>query len=118
MNIKQQAFTKDLQKKIEEGLRRHAIQMTGHDERDDAVAFVAMEGDSLAGVIVVQCVWSTLHIKYFYVEEAYRKQGLGTCLINRAFAYGLEKNCPFAFARSGYAHGTSFHYLSRPLHRS
>ena len=77
-----------------------------------------------------------LHVKYVYVDDAYRGQGLATRLIERAFAYGRENKCFFAFVetmsfqalgfyqkmgfqleftRPGYAHGTSFHYLRKDL---
>lgn len=136
IDIKEQALTEELKKKIYEGFSRHAIEMTGHDEKFDSVAFVAMERTSLAGAIVVERFWNALHIKYVYVDEHYRNQGLGTRLMQRAVRYGSEQNCPFAFVetmsfqaldfyqkmgfeleftRSGYAHGTLFHYLSKRL---
>ena len=136
IDIKEQALTEELKKKIYEGFSRHAIEMTGHDEKFDSVAFVAMERTSLAGAIVVERFWDALHVKYVYVDEHYRNQGLGSRLMHRAVSYGLEQNCPFAFVetmsfqavdfyqkmgfelnftRTGYAHGTSFHYLSKRL---
>jgi len=136
IDIKEQALTEELKKKIYKGFSRHAIEMTGHDEKFDSVAFVAMEDTSLAGAIVVERFWNALHVKYVYVDEHYRNQGLGTRLMQRAISYGSEQNCPFAFVetmsfqaldfyqkmgfdldftRSGYAHGTSFHYLSKKL---
>lgn len=136
IDIKEQALTEELKKKIYEGFSRHAIEMTGHDEKFDSVAFVAMKRTSLAGAIVVERFWNALHVKYVYVDEHYRGKGLGSCLMQRAFAYGDEQKCPFAFVetmsfqalefyqkmgfeldftRPGYAHGTSFHYLSKTL---
>lgn len=136
ITIKQQALTEDLKKKIYEGFSLHAIQMTGNDEKFDSVAFVAIEEESLAGAVVVERFWDALHVKYVYVDENYRGKGLGSRLMQRAFAYGDEQKCPFAFVetmsfqalefyqkmgfkldftRPGYAHGTSFHYLSKKL---
>jgi GNAT superfamily N-acetyltransferase len=136
ITIKQQVLTEDLKKKIYEGFSRHAIQMTGNDEKFDSVAFVAIEEASLAGAIVVERFWDALHVKYVYVDENYRGKGLGSRLMQHAFAYGDEQKCPFAFVetmsfqalefyqkmgfeldftRPGYAHGTSFHYLSKKL---
>lgn len=95
-----------------------------------------MEDTLLAGAIVVERFWDALHVKYVYVDDHYRNQGIGTRLMQRAIGYGLEQNCPFAFVetmsfqaldfyqkmgffldftRPGYAHGTSFHYLSKKL---
>lgn len=136
VEIKEQVLTEELKKKIYEGFSHHAIEMTGHDEKFDSIAFVAMEGAMFAGAVVVERFWHALHVKYVYVSDHYRNQGLGSRLMDRALAYGLEQNCPFAFVetmsfqaldfyqkmgfvldftRSGYAHGTSFHYLSKKL---
>src|SRR3972149_1732757 len=110
--------------------------MTGHDGKLEPIAFVATEEESLAGAVVVECFWGALHIKYVYVDERFRGQGLGTRLIQRAFSYASEQKSPFAFVetmrfqalefyqkmgfeleftRSGYAHTTSLHYLSKSL---
>lgn len=136
IDIKEQTLTEELKKTIYEGFSLHAIEMTGHDEKFDSIAFVAMEGTTFAGAIVVERFWNALHVKYVYVTDHYRNQGLGSRLMQRAVAYGLEQNCPFAFVetmsfqaldfyqkmgfelnftRSGYAHGSSFHYLSKKL---
>ena len=136
IDIKEQALTEELKKRIYEGFSRHAIEMIGYDEKFDAVAFVAMEDAILAGAIVVERFWDALHVKYVYVDDHYRNQGIGTRLMQRAVDYGLELNCPFAFVetmsfqaldfyqkmgfeldftRPGYAYGTSFHYLSMKL---
>jgi GNAT superfamily N-acetyltransferase len=136
IEIREQALTEELKKKIYDGFSRHAIQMTGHNEKFDAVAFVAMEGDSFVGAMVGERFWNALHVKYVYVDEQYRGKGMGTRLMQCVIAYGLEQKCPFAFVetmsfqalefyqkmgfeldytRSGYAHGTSFHYLSKKL---
>lgn len=134
MEIKQQLLTEDLKKQIYAGFSRHAIAMTGHDEKFESVAFVAMDGQVMAGAIVVELFWGALHIKYVYVEDQYRAQKLGTQLMEKAFNYAAEHKCPFAFietmsfqalefyekcgfklefTRSGYAYGTSFHYLKK-----
>lgn len=136
IDIKQQSLTDDLKKQIYEGFSRHAIAMTGHDEKFDSVAFVAMEGDVLAGSVVVECFWGALHVKYIYIEDSFRGKGLGTRLMERAFKHGFENKCPFAFVetmsfqalefykkigfeleftRPGYAYETSFHYLRKDL---
>jgi GNAT superfamily N-acetyltransferase len=139
IDIKEQFLSEELKKKIYEGFSRHAIQMTGYDEKGDAVAFVAMDSSRLSGAIVVERFCSALHIKYLYVDDHYRNQGLGARLMQKVFGYGLKHNCPFSFVetmsfqaldfyqkmgfeleftRSGYAHGTSFHYLSKKLSHS
>jgi len=45
--IRQQPLTEHLKKQIYEGFSRHAIQMTGYDEKFDSIAFVAMDDDFL-----------------------------------------------------------------------
>lgn len=136
MEIKQQPLTEALKKQIYAGFSRHAIAMTGHDEKFENVAFVAMDGQVMAGVIVVELFWGALHIKYIYVEDEYRSQKLGTRLMEQAFAYAKQYECPFAFVetmsfqalefyqkmkfeleftRSGYKHNTSFYYLRKNL---
>ncbi|NNM44134.1 MAG: GNAT family N-acetyltransferase [Chlamydiae bacterium] len=136
IDIRQQPLSPELKKQIYEGFSRHAIDMVGHDEKFDSVAFVVREGDALAGAVVVELFWGALHVKYVYVNENFRGQGLGARLMERAFSYGRENRCPFAFvetmsfqatgfyqkmgfqlelSRPGYAHGTSFNYLKKTL---
>ncbi len=129
-------MTLDLKKQIYEGFSRHAIAMTGHDEKFDPVAFIANDKECFAGAIVAELFWGALHIKYIYVEDGYRGKGIGSHLMEYALKYGRDKKCPFAFVetmsfqaldfyrkvgfeleftRSGYKHGTSFHYLQKTL---
>ena len=136
IEVRQQSLTEDLKKQIYEGFSRHAIAMTGHDEKFDPVAFIANDKECFAGAIVAELFWGALHIKYIYVEDEYRGKGIGSQLMEYALKYGRDKKCPFAFVetmsfqaldfyrkvgfeleftRSGYKHGTSFHYLRRLL---
>lgn len=136
IEILKQPLTTDIKKQIHDGFSRHAIEMTGFDERFEPVAFVAMDGNDLAGVVVVALFWGALHVRSVYVAEGYRGQGLASELMGRVLEYGLENKCPFAFVetmnfqaqgfyqkigfkleftRHGYAHGTSFHYLRKDL---
>jgi GNAT superfamily N-acetyltransferase len=136
IEVKQQALSEDLKKQIYEGFSHHAIAMIGHDEKFDAVAFVANEKGFFSGAIVIELFWGALHIKYVYVEDKYRGHGVATQLMENALKYGRDNKCPFAFVetmsfqalgfykkmgfaleftRSGYKHGTSFHYLRKDL---
>lgn len=136
LSFKEQPLTETLKKQILGGFSRHAIAMTGHDEKCDSVAFVASVDDIFAGAVVVDLFWGALHIKYVYVEEDHRGQGVGAALMELAIKYGRKNKCPFAFVetmsfqalefykkagfileftRSGYKHGTSFHYLRMDL---
>lgn len=136
IEVRQQSLTEDLKKQIYQGFSRHAIAMTGYDEKFDPVAFVANDKECFAGAIVAGLFWGALHIKYIYVESEYRGKGVGALLMEYALKYGRDKACPFAFVetmsfqaldfyrkigfeleftRSGYKHGTSFHYLRKFL---
>ena len=136
MEITQQLLSEDLKRKVYEGFSRHAIERTGHDEKFDAVAFIARDQGAFVGAVVVELFWGALHIKYVYVEDEYRNRGIGIRLMQEALKYGLDNKCPFSFvetmsfqalgfyqkigfalefSRSGYKHGTSFHYLRKDL---
>ncbi len=132
----QQPLTETLKKQIYAGFSRHSIEKTGYDEKFEPVSFIAMDGEKMAGVIVAELFWGALHIKYIYVEDAYRSQKLGTQLMEHVLEFACKHHCPFAFVetmsfqalefyqkcgfkleftRSGYSHQTSFHYLRKDL---
>lgn len=136
IKIDQQPLQENIKKTIYDGFSRHAISMTGYNEKFEPVAFVATDHDRFAGAVVIEKFWGALHIKYVYVDDLYRKNGLGSRLMNHAFEYGIENQCAFAFVetmnfqalefykkigfqleftRTGYAHNTSFHYLRKDL---
>lgn len=136
-DITLQPLSQELKEKIYQGFSRHAIEMTGHDEKFDPIAFIANNKDGVfAGAVVVEMFWGALHIKYVYVEEKYRGRGIATKLMENALNYGRKNQCPFAFVetmsfqalgfyqqigfeleftRSGYKCDTSFHYLRKNL---
>lgn len=136
IEFSQSLLTPDFKEWILAGFSSHAIAMTGFDEKQDPVVFLANQNSRAVGAVVIEKFWGALHIRYLFVEEAYRGQGIATLLMNRAFAYGIAHNCPFAFVetmsfqaldfykkigfeleytRPGYAHQTSFHYLRKTL---
>jgi ribosomal protein S18 acetylase RimI-like enzyme len=136
IEVTQQTLSEGLKEQIYEGFSRHAIAATGHDEKFEAVAFIASDKGNFAGAIVVELFWGALHIKYVYVEDTYRNQGIATQLMEDALDHGRHHKCPFAFVetmsfqalefyqkmgfvleftRAGYKHGTSFHYLRKDL---
>lgn len=127
-------MTNALKEIIFDGFSKHAIEMTGHDEKFESAAIVCNQGDFVAGALVYQQFWGAMHIKYLYVHGSKRGQGIGSKLINRAEEIAREKKMPFAFVetmsfqaldfyrkagfaleytREGYAHNTSFHYLRK-----
>ncbi|MBS0651933.1 MAG: GNAT family N-acetyltransferase [Verrucomicrobia bacterium] len=135
--IKQGALAPELKQRIFEAFGKHAVQTTGMNGlSEDPVAFEMLEGQTLVGCVVVQYFWGQLHIKYLYVEEAYRGLGYGKALMQRALDYGKERGCRFAFVetmsfqapefyqkmgfhldfkRDGFDAGTSFNYLRKNL---
>jgi ribosomal protein S18 acetylase RimI-like enzyme len=136
IDITQEPLTEHHRRRVYDGFAKHAIASTGYNEIFDPQSFIAMDGNTFAGSVVCAKFWGALHIKYVYVEDAYRGQGLATQLMNRAFDYGRENSCAFAFVetmsfqaigfyeklgfvleftRKGFAHGTSFHYLRKEL---
>lgn len=136
LKIQQETLSPEIKKQIDTGFSQHAILQTGHDDRKEPVAFVAMDEGIFAGACVAAVFWGALHIKYVYVEQAYRLKGLGTKLMENAFTFGREQKCTFAFVetmsfqaadfykkmgfeleftREGFSHGTSFHYLRKKL---
>lgn len=136
IHIKKEPFTNDLGKKIYEGFSRHAVAAIGHNERFDPMAFIATYDGVFAGAVVAELFWGALHIMHVYVEEHFRGQKIATQLIEEALIYGRENKCSFAFletmsfqalgfyqkmgfqlefTRSGFKHGTSFHYLKKDL---
>lgn len=78
IDIRQQTLSEDLKRQIYEGFSRHAIQMTGYDEKFDTVAFVAMDGMFFVGAIVFERFWGALHIKYVYIDSINRYKPLLT----------------------------------------
>ncbi|RYH22500.1 GNAT family N-acetyltransferase [archaeon] len=136
MEIIEEPFTNELKKQIYDGFTQHSISMIGHDEKNPAVCFVVRENGKFLGTITFELFWGALHIKYIYVEEGNRGRQLGTKLLNKAEEYGRTHNCAFSFletmsfqaldfylkngydlefTRSGFSHGSSFHYLRKEL---
>ena len=136
IDISQQPLTPDVEAQIYEGLRLYGIERIGYSEKYDTTAFVARKSDIFAGAVVAFSFWGALHIESVYVDNAFRDQGLGTRLMERALTFGREKNFRFAFletmsfealkfyqklgfqlefTRPGYVYGSSYHYLRKDL---
>lgn len=136
IEITKASFNDDLKRQVYEGFRQHAIEEIGCDEKFDPVAFIARANGQFVGVVVGELFWGSLHIKYVYVDLQYRGQKIASTLMDHLLNYGRDNNCSFAFVetmnfqapdfyqklgfkleftRSGYSHGTSFHYLRKDL---
>jgi hypothetical protein len=57
IDIREQSLTEDLKQQIYDGFGRHAVAMTGFDEKSEPVAFVAIDAEVLAGAVVVAKFW-------------------------------------------------------------
>lgn len=135
--INQNKLSDAIKKKIFLGFAQQAIKATGIDGlSEEPISFEIFDKSEFVGAIVIQLFWGQLHIKYLFVEEKYRVQGIARQLMAHALEFGKTRECHFAFVetmsfqalefyqkmgfkqdfvRTGYAHGTSFHYLSRRL---
>ena len=122
-------------KYLTQGLIDHALQ-NARAEVSDPMAFVAKDGDTIAGGITIEIFYGQLHIKLLFVEDEYRKYGVGKKLMEQALNFGREMKCPQAFvktmsfqalgfyqklgfsiefSRDGYASGAKNHYLRKDL---
>lgn len=134
IKIRKEPLTNAFKQQILEGFSRHARHMTGIDGKQENTAFLAFDQEKMVGAIVVENFWGALHIKYVYVEDAYRGKRIGSDLMEKAFTFAKEQNCSFAFVetmnfqaplfyqklgfvleftRAGYQNATSFHYLRK-----
>jgi ribosomal protein S18 acetylase RimI-like enzyme len=136
-DIKQQAVTKDLNQRVYEGFSQYATAVIGRPGVQAPIAFVATDENTFAGVVIVELLWGALHVKYLYVEEIYRGNGLGTRLMEQAHEFGRQHGCSFIcvetmsyfhtlefyqklgyyieFIREGYAEGISLYCLQKKL---
>lgn len=138
--ITQNDLTVEMKKKIFQGFACQAMNATGIDGlAEEPISFEIFEDLEFVGAIVVQLFWGQLHIKYLFVEEKYRGQGIARQLMAHALDFGKKRGCQFAFvetmnfqapefyqkmgfviefSREGYAKNTTFHYLKKSLANS
>jgi ribosomal protein S18 acetylase RimI-like enzyme len=139
IQMKQNKLTDEVKKRVYLGFKKQAIEATGMDGlAEEPISFEAFGSDhsEFMGTIVVQPFWGQLHIKYLFVEDKYRGQGIGRMLMEHAFEFGKKRGYDFAFvetmsfqapefyqklgfeiefSRGGYALETNFHYLKKVL---
>ena len=135
ITISKGSVTPDVIKYLNQRLSDHALQSVGTG-KSDPVAFVAKDGDTIAGGITIEIFYGQLHIKLLFVEDAYRKYGIGKKLMEEALNFGREMKCSQAFVetmsfqafefyqklgflleftRTGYICGAKDHYLRKDL---
>lgn len=138
IKIHQEPLSDEVKKFIFDGFAAHAISKIGYDDgmASAQTSFVVYDEEDLVGALSVLPFYGALWIKYFFIQEQYRGQGLGKKLMELALKFGEEKehkfafvetlsfqalgfykNCGFVleFTRDGYANDISFHYLKRDL---
>jgi hypothetical protein len=69
IDIKPQTLTEDLKQKVYKGFSRHAVAMTGNDEKFDAIALVASTNGVFLGVVVVELFWGALLIRLLLLRK-------------------------------------------------
>lgn len=136
IKIQQQCLTNELKEKISTGFTEYAFEKTGIDGNNEPICFIAHRKHEFAGAVIVKIFWGQLHIKTLFVKKEFRGLKLGNQLMQKAFAFGKEHKCNFAFVetmsfqaldfynklgfeveltRNGYANDTAYHYLKKNL---
>lgn len=134
--IEQKEITTELTDFADRGFERHGLEVTGIHEPILRTAFVAHDSSQFAGCVTASILWKALQIRHMFIEDSYRRQGLGRLLIQKALDYGRLHECPIAFVdtfsfqalgfyqklgftleftRTGFPHGHSLHYLKKDL---
>jgi ribosomal protein S18 acetylase RimI-like enzyme len=135
--IDQNQLTEEIKKKILDGFSRDAIEKFGYDGQvPEPISFEIFDESEFVGAVVVYIFWGQLYIKYLFVEEKYRCQGVGRQLVERALQFGKKQGCQIAmvdtmnyqapefyeklgfvleFTRTGLAEGLSIHYYKKKL---
>ena len=134
--ISREFATPDVTKYLAQGINGYSLQKIGIVGKNDLVAFVAKDGDTIVGGIQVEIFFGQLHIRLLYVDNAYRKYGVGKKLMEEAMNFGREMKCSQAFVetmsfqafefyqklgflleftRTGYICGAKDHYLRKDL---
>ena len=136
ITISKEPATPDVTECLTQRIGNHSLQKLGIAGKGDSVAFVAKDGDTFAGGITVEVFYGLLHIKLLFVEDVYRKYGIGKKLMEEALNFGREMKCRQAFvetlsfqalgfyqklgfllefSRTGYTCGVENHHLRKDL---
>lgn len=138
--IKDEIVTIDENKDITEwvcrGLRNLVFERTGVNEESFSKVFAAKKDGAYLGALIAETSWNIMAIRYLYVDPLYRKQGLGTSLIQSAIEFALKQGYSsivvetmsfydyqfylemgfyLEFKREGYTNGVSQYYLCKSL---
>jgi len=134
MEIIKSTLTDEIGAAIVEGFREYSLEKIGANEFLPREFFEAKINGKTIGYLIVRKFGGQLHIKTLLVNKENRSKGVGTKLIQKAFEFGKENGCTFAFVetmdfqalsfyqklgfkidfiRDGYSKNSSLYYLSR-----
>ena len=136
ITISKEPATPDVTERLTQRITDHSLQKIGIAGKSDPVAFIAKDGDTFVGGITVEVFYGQLHIILLFVEEAYRKYGVGKNLMEKALNFGREMKCRqvfvetmsfqalgfyqkmgflLEFSRTGFTCGSESHFLRKDL---
>jgi len=72
-------------------LREHTEKLVGMSISHEPFGLLAHDGEKLVGSVIGKIFFNWLHIDLFWVEEAYRKKGIGTQLMKGAYEYAAVR---------------------------
>jgi GNAT superfamily N-acetyltransferase len=95
-DIDENASPEDV-KAVWDGLAEYNRTYNGRGEYTQLRIFLRDGDGRLAGGLLGECFWGWLHIDIFWLEEAARRQGLGSRLLARAEDEGRKRGCKYAY---------------------
>lgn len=96
-------------KALGHGLHEHALPTTQTRGFKPIAVFARKNDGQLVGGIQALVNWNWLHICLAWLDEDYRRQGLGSELLTRIEQAGIEQGC-------SQAHLDTFSYQARPFY--
>jgi GNAT superfamily N-acetyltransferase len=121
---------------IGNGIMQFAKQRTKHKPMEFFAVFVRDSNQTILGGCNGSTLYGCLYIDQLWVDESLRHKGYGRQLIEKALAFGIDKECSFAtvntmnwealefyqklgfvieFQRTGFDHNSIFYFLRKPL---
>ena len=84
-------------KAVWDGLADYNRAIMGRGQYEELRIFLRDADGRVAGGLLGETYWGWLHINIFWLEDAARRQGLGTQLLAMAEDEGRRRNCKYAF---------------------
>ena len=99
MEFNVESMTDEIQDKINDEFYKYQMETTGLLEYK-TIAFTARRDGKLIGIATVIIKWGQLHIKTVIIDSEYRKQGIGSKLIEKLLVYGKRNSCTIAYVET------------------